>query len=117
MVLMSLLFVVASYSSVYAHTKPKLSGHTFTSEYGETLDFYDDYVIYKAEGADSRKGDWKLGSITNIGSPMYCEITINIYISDRMVTMKGRVEYYRDGELLRLKLSNGRDSSTWKFSY
>lgn len=113
---LTLLTFIAGAFGIYGqnYTRPVLKGHTFTSSNGETLDFYDDSVIYHAEGSDiSRKGDYKIGAVGNIGSPMTCDLTVNIYVSDRIVTLKGRVEYYRSGELLRLVLNGTK----YEYSY
>jgi len=113
--ILAMLVLALGISSVQAQTRPKLNGHTFTNSLGETLDFYDDgTVLYHAEGASiSRKGDWTLGEVSNIGSPMSCRITVNIYVSERTVTKKGHVEYYRDGQLLRVVL----DGTKYEYSY
>ena len=47
------LFGLLSFTTnAHAATKPQMAGLTFTSDTGDTLDFYDDYVVYHAPGAD-----------------------------------------------------------------
>lgn len=88
---------------------PKLAGKSFTSENEETLDFYEDYVVYHAKGADySRRGDYSIGNqLGTSGNPCWKRsLKVTIYVGDRSVTLSGRVEFKNATSINRLILNN-----------
>ncbi len=104
--------------SAYAVQPPQFgSGYTFTHN-GQTLDFYSDGTVYYSanNGAPTRRGDWTVETsryskfIGNVTKPV--PITVNIYVGDRVVTMKGTIQYCpASGKDIR---SLTLDGSTWK---
>ena len=96
---------------------PKFAGLTFESRDGETLDFYADKVVYHAKGANvSRRGDYRIGGISNVAHAVGQEhryITIDIYVGERTVTLKGSFTYKTgNGEVIALTLY-GQKWSRW----
>ena len=107
------LSMFTSTLSAASEAKPKLDGLTFTSKNGDTLDFYSDFIVYKADGADySRKGDWSLGGVSSWnGNSAVWRITVNIYVGKNIKTLKGYVTADRwSGKVWKFEL----DGQVWR---
>lgn len=78
---------------------PDMSGSTYRDvKSGETLDFYSDKVVYKADGAPiSRRGDYSFGSSAGLRQPVggnkSVKITVSIYVGERTVKLTGAITY------------------------
>lgn len=88
---------------------------------GETYDFYssqNNTVIYHANGSPvSRRGEFSIGAedrnVAHAVGETRKYITINIYVGERTVTLRGIISYQSSGKVNYIKLDNGSTLKPW----